>query len=174
MTVEPNSDIANFAGDISEHARLSNGFVLELGPAHGNGSTAAIQNGLAGHPNPLHISVDRIDYMDFKPEVPWWHLIIGDSRSTETFADVFIAAKDRRPGLIFIDTDHTYEQMAAELPLWAIMAAPETIWLFHDTQMFGQRNVEMIRAIEKFAQQNGWVYDDYRTEPHGLGRMRRL
>jgi hypothetical protein len=50
--------IQNFMGEITRHARASNGYVLELGCGKGTGSTLAIQRGLENHPTPLHISVD--------------------------------------------------------------------------------------------------------------------
>jgi len=165
--------IINFMDDIAEAARQSNGFVLELGVAAGTGSTIAIHEGLAGHPNPLHISVDHQDYMAVKPEVPWWHLVIGDSREFSTLVNAVLISHPRMPGLIFVDTDHVYDQMLAEVALWSRLATDETVWLFHDTHMFGVRNDEMIRAIEEFATENGWVWEDWKTEPHGLGRMRK-
>jgi cephalosporin hydroxylase len=167
--------IDNFMDDIAEAARHSNGFVLEIGVATGTGSTIAIQEGLASHPDPLHVSVDYQDRMVVKPEVPWWHLVIGDSRSPETVNGVLWKASlpdgCRLPGLIFIDTDHDYDQMRPELATWSPLATPETVWLFHDTWMFGVRNESMIRAIEEFAKPNGWRYEDFRAVPHGLGRM---
>jgi cephalosporin hydroxylase len=164
--------ILNFMQDISDVARASNGFVLEIGPGIGTGSTVAIQEGLAGHANPLHISVDHRDYMEWKPEVPWWHLVIGDSRSRMTLLEVASISDPRIPGLIFIDTDHNYDQMHAELPIWMPMAGDETVWLFHDTHMFGAPNDSMVRAIKAW-ECYGWVYDDWRPETHGLGRMRK-
>jgi cephalosporin hydroxylase len=170
--------IINFMDDIAEAARASNGFVLELGVASGTGSTIAIQEGLADHPNPLHISVDHQDYMAIKPEVPWWHLVMGDSRRLETVnkaLQVIPLVEGRRlPGLIFVDTDHTYKQMAAELAVWSALATDETVWLFHDTWMFGNRNDDMIRAITEFAGAKGWTFEDFRPVPHGLGRMRKI
>jgi len=163
--------IENFLVDIAEAARASNGFVLEMGVASGTGSTLAIHDGLVSHPDPLHVSVDLVDHMYWKPEVPWWHLVLADSRSVHAVKKV-LTITSRTPGLIFIDTDHTYEQMAAELLLWSPIAGEDTVWLFHDTYMHGQYN-HMTDAIREFAPQYGWKYDDFRTQTHGLGRMRR-
>ena len=167
-----NGAIQNFMADITQHARDSNGFVLEIGPGWGTGSTLAIQRGLAEHPRPLHISVDQADQLRWRPEVSWWHLVIGDSRQIRTMMEAGRIAKDRRPGLIFIDTDHNYRQMAAELVVWSVAADEDTIWLFHDTHMWGQPNTDMVRAIESFAGATDWVYEDFRQQAHGLGRMR--
>src|SRR5215471_13730645 len=123
---------------IEEYARKSNGFVLEIGPGRGTGSTWAIQQGLKDHTNPLHVSVDHQDYMDWKPDVSWWFLVIGDSREHMTAA--LAVDDDRVPGLIFIDTDHNYEQMKDELQVWWPESNEETVWLFHDTYMLGKYN----------------------------------
>ncbi len=174
MTFERGQDgaIANFMPDITDAARESNGFVLEIGPAKGTGSTLAIQEGLVGAREPLHISVDHQDYMEIKPDVPWWHLVMGDSRQIATYVDVARIARGRIAGLIFIDTDHNYEQMSRELPIWALAAEHgTTTWLFHDTWMHGECN-HMNDAIKEFAAANGWTYEDWRTDAHGLGRMR--
>src|SRR5215510_6625435 len=113
--------------EIEKAARESNGFVLEIGPGIGTGSTWAIQEGLLDHhPYPIHISVDHQDYMQWKPsKMAEWQLVIGDSRDPETKAKVYnafyrwgISLRDYGLGLIFIDTDHTYEQMKAELAVW--------------------------------------------------------
>lgn len=165
--------ISDVMPDIEEHARNSNGFVLELGVQYGDGSTVSIQRGLAGHPNPLHVSVDIDDRTLWKPDVPWWHYIIGDDLLTETRGHVLDVCGARRPSLIFIDTIHSYEHMQAELNLWSPLACPETVWLFHDTWTCRG----MTLAITEFASANGWIYEDYRKDTGiyqcGLGRMTR-
>jgi len=162
--------IQNFMRDIEDHARLSNGFVIELGSGLGTGSTYAIQRGLQGHPDALHFSIDLLDRMIWKPDTKGWKLLIGDSRSEASIGQV-APDKARYPGLIFVDTVHTYAQLLSELKVWEAVAGLETVWLFHDTYMHGTRNTDMIRAIEEHIKATGWVYDDYRTEAHGLGRM---
>lgn len=161
------------ADSIIEAAAQSNGFVLELGVWTGTGSMAMIQEGLENHGDPLHISVDWQDIIETKPTTPWWHLVIGDSRSEMTMQAVRAVSGARRPGVIFIDTDHNYDQMRAELALWGNLAYDGTVWLFHDTYMYGPPNVDMNTAIMQYAARNGWTYDDYRQDSHGLGRMRR-
>jgi len=165
--------IGNFMPDISAAAAQSNGFVLELGVATGTGSTVAIQEGLAEHHNPLHISVDKLDYMTAKPATPWWHFICGDSKAVTTRSAVCTIADIREPGLIFIDTNHDGDQIRQELRVWGPWATEQTVWLFHDTWMFGVHNDSMVGAIKEYADRNGWIYEDFRPEPHGLGRMRR-
>lgn len=164
--------IANFMQDLRDTARASNGYVLEIGVGKGLGSTLAFYEGLCGHDNPLHVSVDMQDYMEWKPDVPWWYFLVQNSTVRTTVHEVMERFLDRMPGVIFIDTHHTYDHMQCELMMWSRLAGPETTWLFHDTYMSGPRN-EMVLAIEQFAQSNPvWVYDDWRTEPHGLGRMK--
>ena len=169
--------IADVMPDIQAYAHQSNGFVLELGVQYGDGSTVAIQRGLAGHPNPLHISVDIEDRMVWKPQVEWWHNIVADDTDQRTMWSVLALVTERygerRPGLIFIDTIHSYEHMQQELALWSYVATDSTVWLFHDTWSCKG----MTAAIREFAQANGWTYDDFRCETAtsqcGLGRMRK-
>jgi hypothetical protein len=178
MNYPPNAGvsgtISDVMPDIEEHARNSNGFVLELGVQYGDGSTVAIQRGLENHPDPLHISVDIDDRMVWKPDVPWWHSIIADDLKPETLQSVLKAASGRRPGLIFIDTIHSHEHMNAELALWFNIAAWDTVWLFHDTWSCKG----MTAAIKDFAFANRLVYEDLRMDTGvyqcGLGRMRRI
>jgi len=163
--------------EIEKAARESNGFVLEIGPGQGTGSTYAIQQGLEQYFEPLHVSVDHQDYMTWKPDVDWWKLVIGDSRDPFTAQRVaIIMAKslvNRYAGLIFIDTDHTPGQITKELELWNPFAGNETVWLFHDTYMNGIYN-PMTDAIKEWAEENGWIYEDVSKESHGLGRMRKI
>jgi Methyltransferase domain len=172
MIIGQDGAIANFMDDISDAAKNSNGCVIELGPGMGTGSTIAIQNGLKDHPAPQHISVDIRDYMEVKPQVEWWHLVIGDSRHQATVEAAF-RLMGQLAGLIFIDTEHTGAQITWELTRWLPLAGQRCVWLFHDVYMFGKRNDDMVNTIQQFADKHNWIYDDFRTEAHGLGRMRR-
>jgi hypothetical protein len=165
--------VGPLADSIIDTVLNSNGFVLELGAHTGEGSTAMIQEGLEYHPDPLHISVDWDDQLTaHRPKVPWWYLVVGDTRDMQTLVEALIISGDRDPGVIFIDTDHNYDQMKAELELWGSLATKETVWLFHDTHLYGTPNVEMTRAIKEYAESHDWIYDDWRQDSHGLGRMR--
>lgn len=163
--------ISDLMPDIEENARRSNGFVLELGVQYGDGSTVAIHRGLLSQTDPLHISVDIDDRMIWWPPVPWWRIIVGDDLLQETFDRVVNLCGSRQPGLIFIDTIHSYAHMQAELKLWSPLAAADTVWLFHDTWTCRG----MTQAIQEFAASNGWAYEDYRRDTGvyqcGLGRM---
>lgn len=165
-------DIDNYMPYLEEAAKRA-GTVLEIGVGKGTGSTLAFAHGvrLSDHSEPFMISVDHQDRMEWKPDWPWWHLIMGDSRHISTLDKVqllYVAPVN----LIFIDTHHTPEQITPELELWQAMADRHTTWLFHDTYMMGQYN-PMVDAIKEFAAKNGWIYEDVFTDPHGLGRMYR-
>lgn len=167
-------DIENCVDTIREHARNSNGFVLEIGAGKGDGSTIAIQEGLSNHPNPVHVTVDIEDDMTlYKPSVYWWHFVKGDSTLLYTLlmVDDITRIYLRKPGLIFIDTFHQYQHLKRELELWQSVADKNTVWLFHDTWMCGEYN-KMTDACKEFARDNGRVYEDLITEAHGLGRIR--
>ena len=64
--------------------------------------------------------------------------------------------------------------MKEELELWSNLSHSGTVWLFHDTHMWGHPNPDgMVEAIREFAEREGWRYEDYRKQQHGLGRMTR-
>ncbi len=184
------SGVGPLMGDISWMALKSNGFVLELGVFSGEGSTTAIQEGLRYYAlanqesqfykRPLHISVDwdGRNLIANRPDKDWWRLIEGDTRDPASLyvaqgLSDFYRPNSSKAGLIFIDTLHDYDQMKAELELWQGIADDETVWLMHDTWMYGVKNEGMVKAIEEFAKEYGWRYEDYRQDSHGLGRMRR-
>jgi cephalosporin hydroxylase len=172
---EDNVDIAPLMPRLQEFASKA-GFVLEIGCGAGNGSCRAFRRGLALSPakDKLHISVDIMDGHPCydRPTESYWHKVTGDSRDRATAEAVKAICGDRRADIIFIDTDHTYEMMEKELPNWAEFAHDGTIWLFHDTWMFGCFN-EMQNAIKEFSERNGWRFDEITRESHGLGRMQR-
>jgi len=171
---EPTVDIAQHLGKIEEMCEGA-GFVLEIGCGAGNGSTRAIQAALEKTQGfRLHVSVDADPYQPRyeRPDVAWWWKVQGDSREPETALRVLAIAGKMKADVIFIDTDHVYDVMQKELPLWAQFAHSGTVWLFHDTWMGGPYN-HMTDAIKEFAVAEGWVYTDLSTSSHGLGMMRR-
>lgn len=173
--------IENFMPIMEEYASKS-AYVLEIGCGTGDGSTTSFTQGLEkrGGDDRLYISVDNnYDpnsvfqlFSQFRPNVPYWHFVSGDSTKPETREAVEQIAGERKPDIIFIDTIHDYEHMSRELAVWGSYAHDGTIWLFHDTYMFGVYN-HMTEAIKGFAQANGWEYWDISTEMHGFGGMRR-
>jgi hypothetical protein len=102
---------------------------------------------------------------------------LGDSIEQETVDKCFETLgmhgwdKTKKADLIMIDTIHEYDFLKQELEMWKQLAHDKTIWLFHDTWMFGQYN-HMTDAIKEFAQKDGrWEYVDITKEAHGLGAL---
>ena len=151
------------------------GIILEIGVGHGNGSTRAFARGMERSQHKVKMQIG----VDFDPERPqlkpekYWYEVHGPSEDPETAAKVEKQILEgRKADIIFIDTDHTYEQMEKELPIWAQFSKSETLWIFHDTWMWDVYN-HMTDAIKKFAGREGWVFNDYSREAHGLGLMYR-
>lgn len=157
------------------------GVIVEIGVGHGNGSTRAFARGLERSPRPsnhkLHVGVDwDPERPQIKPNHPWWIEVHGASENPDTAQTVLLILDEHAVGphadIIFIDTIHTYEQMYIELPIWGNLAGPETLWVFHDTNMWQVFN-HMTVAIQEFAHVNDWEFLEYALESHGLGVMRK-
>jgi cephalosporin hydroxylase len=170
------ADINNYMPLLEEYASQA-AYILEMGVGEMDGSTVAFTKGLErrGGADRMYISIDNdgghapeANY----PQVPYWVFLVGDSRDPLTRSAIQRWAEDRKPDLIFIDTHHVYEHMEQELKVWGSYAHDKTLWLFHDTYMFGPRN-HMVDAIQEWADANGWEYFDIRTDQHGLGGMRK-
>jgi cephalosporin hydroxylase len=175
------SGVKNLMGDIAWHAYKSNGFVVELGVFAGEGSLRAIQDGLEAFRyrnlalETLHISVDwdPTNLSEHRPKVSWWRFVQGDTRDDSTLAAVNAIAEGRKAGLIYIDTLHDGHQVKAELELWSQIATDETVWLGHDSWMYGVYNEDMMKAVIEWAAAHNWKYEDYRQDSHGLWRLTR-
>lgn len=172
--LEDQYDIAALMPDLERFASSAS-FILEIGTGHGNGSTRAFTKGIEESPqiDKLYISVEWQPAKFYeRPNLWYWHLVVGDSRDEHTLFDVVEICEIKKADIIFIDTHHTYEQMQQELEVWKWLAGKNTRWLFHDTWMMGEYN-HMTDAIKEFCVRNpGWEYSDYRTDSHGLGMMR--
>jgi hypothetical protein len=173
---------------------------IDIGTYKGTGSTRYIRKGMEKNSDKdkVFISIDIKDEReDFFEQREWEHYILGDSREQKTVdkcrkilnnkkytekikkefspelkkMGVHIEA-NRLADLIMIDTIHEYDFIKQELELWKQLAHPKTIWLFHDTWMFGFYN-HMTDAIKEFAEASGiWEYVDITKEAHGLGMLR--
>lgn len=169
-----------YTPDIKMHLPVIRGlasrtsFVLELGPNKGIGSTRAIVQGmkLNSKSDKLFITVDLKDKLLVEPKVDYWRQVVGDSTEESTFLKVKKICLDRKPGFIFVDTNHEYEHLKKELALWSRLAGDKTVWAFHDTYMFGVYN-KMTDAIKEFARDNDWKFIDYSQRSHGLGIMKK-
>jgi cephalosporin hydroxylase len=150
---------------------------IDIGTCKGTGSTRYIRKGMEKNPakNKVFISIDikdeRQTFYDFEQH-PWEHYILGDSREQSTVEKVKKIIGDRPADLIMIDTIHEYDFLKQELKMWQEFADKNTVWLFHDTWMFGAYN-HMTDAIKEFAAESGiWEYVDITQETHGLGMLR--
>ena len=151
--------------------------ILEIGCGHGNGSTRAFERGLKSIENPKcllkHITVDiDPERPQAKPSITpfyYYKAVSGDSREALTYKTVL---RHSPFDLIYIDTDHTYEVMQAELSTLHAegLIHDDVLLVFHDTWMFGAYN-RMTDAIKEFAQSLDWVFNDYTKVSHGLGLM---
>jgi hypothetical protein len=184
-THEMRPDVVGLLPLLYELARRAT-HVLEIGCGNLNGSSQAFLQGLAeyrSHPlhDPRFVSVDLHDPAGFPLDGSWyagypalarcgfWDYVRGDSREPETVrqAQRSLGAK---PDVVYIDTEHTYEQMAAELDLWMpLVGTPGTLWLFHDTWMSGEYNT-MTDAIKERCPDTH-AYADLRVDSNGLGAL---
>ena len=155
---------------------------IDIGVCKATGSTRYIRKGMEKNPakDKIFIGIDIKDEReDFFEQRDWEHYILGDSRDEKTLLKVGKILQDRDKkicpngaDLIMIDTVHEYEFIKKELELWKQLAHAKTVWLFHDTWMFGTYN-HMTDAIKEFAEASGiWEYVDITQEAHGLGMLK--
>ncbi len=154
--------------------------VIEIGVGKGNGSTRAFRNGLKKSiaTYKAHICVDQeLLNPRERPAQDYARIVYGRSQDSMTVKVASAVLQDviglKIPAdIIFIDTDHTYEQLATELELWSVFAGPQTVWLFHDIFMGGGFNA-MTNAITDYAAANPqWEYTAITLECHGLGMLK--
>jgi hypothetical protein len=149
---------------------------IDIGVCKATGSTRYIIKGMEKNPakDKIFIGIDIKDEREdfFEPKL-WQHYVLGDSRKLETVLKVQkIIENTKGADLIFIDTIHEYEFIKEELSIWNQLAHAKTVWLFHDTWMFGTYN-HMTDAIKEFAEESGiWEYVDITQEAHGLGMLK--
>lgn len=149
-------------------------FILEIGIFWGTGSARAFTRGLkkSDKLNKLYISVDWDPAVPLeKPDLDYWHMVYGWSTKNTTLEQVKGICGNRKADIIFIDTTHNYETLSLELRVWSNLADQNTLWIFHDTYMYGQYN-HMTDAIKDFCKNfSEWEFIDYTKESHGLGMM---
>jgi hypothetical protein len=158
-------------GDFAKGKKVA----IDVGVCKATGSTRYITRAMAEDKSTdkVFIGIDHLDQReDFFELEPWQHYVMGDSREQSTIEKCKKILGDRKADLIFIDTVHEYDFLKTELNLWKQLANENTIWLFHDTWMFGFYN-HMTDAIKEFAQESGiWEFVNLTKEAHGLGLLK--
>lgn len=147
---------------------------IDIGVCKATGSTRYICKGMATNNSQgkCFIGIDHEDLReDFFEQEDWQHYVLGDSREQTTVDKCKELLHGRKADIIMIDTIHEYEFLKQELEMWKQMAHDQTVWLFHDTWMFGPYN-PMTDAIKEFAEASSkWKYVDITQEAHGLGAL---
>jgi len=173
MSLPDQSDIAYHMPFLEEVAAVAR-IIIEIGVGTGAGSTRAFARGLKRSPAEvkMHIGVDiRPEGVEEAPD-SYWYFVCGPSEAPSTAIKVAELIPDHAADIIFIDTIHIYEHMELELPIWERFAGYRTLWIFHDTWMFGIYN-HMTEAIKDFCNLHPeWEFVDHSREAHGLGLMR--
>jgi cephalosporin hydroxylase len=127
---------------------LARGNVVELGTRSGV-STAALLAGVERRGGRVW-SVDIDDCAHLYAGHPQWTFWQSSSTDADTVQD--IATYHGPIDLLLIDTEHTVEQVTAELALWAPLMRPGGHICLHDPETFpGVR-----RAILTFCAARGW------------------
>ncbi len=142
--------------DIQHHLpllySLARGNVLELGTRTGV-STAALLAGVEAHGG--HVwSIDVDDCSGLFAGHPQWRFVQGSSTDPEMLCHTHSVDGGIPAGfdLILIDTEHSWEQVTAELTLWQRHIAPGGTICIHDPETFpGVR-----RAVTEFCEARGW------------------
>lgn len=141
--------------DIQHHLpllySLARGNVVELGTRSGV-STAAFLAGVEKRGGYVwSVDIDP-NCVDLYKDNPRWAFFHGSSIDKATVVQIMRHLPNLAIDVLFIDTDHTYEQASAELALWSEYMRPGSVILMHDPETFpGVR-----RAAEEFAEAKGW------------------
>jgi len=158
-------DYPNIKDHLPRLEQAAKGNVLELGSRDG-ASTASF---LAG----VEKKGGFVWSVDVDPQWAgaWqghsqWQFILADSCDVEKIDAAGL--KGVQLDLLFIDTEHTYEQASKELALWADRVAPTGQIILHDTAEFpGVR-----RAIEEWMAKRTGVTVDFLNNCNGLAVIR--
>ncbi len=123
---------------LADFAAMSNGVIVEVGSGCGDGSTHAFELGLRVNPAKYtrHISVNLHPVGGGWEPQENWKFIQGDSRECPTVEGVRLSLLGYIPGIIYIDTEHSYDCLRRELEIWPDLGDEKTLYLFHDVQGF--------------------------------------
>lgn len=146
---------ANTQSDIQHHLPLlfssARGTVVELGTRSGL-STAALLAGVeirGGHVT----SIDIADCSHLYRGHTQWTFIQSDS--TAPYIADRVLDDGQRIDVLFIDTEHTYQQAKLELNYWSPRMRDTGVILMHDTETFPG----VKRAAIEFARSQDWRLD---------------
>lgn len=149
--------------DIREHLpylyQIAKGVVVELGARYGASTSAFVaakEDGLC----------DAVFSFDIDPSCSRLLEIPGYAENLTLFIGESTKIPDEVPNqidILFVDTEHTYAQVTAELNAWLPRVKDGGLLLFHDTEL-----PEVKRAIEEHPMlQNSIMV--YLENSHGLG-----
>lgn len=96
---------------------------------------------------------------------PFWTFTLGN--------DLEVPLEDLpRPDVLFIDTDHTFDQTVAELRRFVPLVAEGGVVLMHDTLLtWDHPEYEVPRALDAFCAETGRTWEELSVPPYGLGRI---
>lgn len=141
--------------------KIAKGNVLELG-TRGGISTSALLAGVeknGGHV--FSVDLDEACGRTFEGH-PNWTFVHGDSLALPDSPVYQLMAS--RYDVIFIDTDHTYDQLKAELLVWSPLVKPGGKIVMHDVLTFPG----MGAAAREFSQDKQLPYEIF-PGSNGLG-----
>ena len=133
---------------LADFAKFCSRPLVEVGSGCGDGSTHAFDLGRQkAHESTQHISVNLHPVGGgWEPINGQWKFIQGDSREISTVEAVKELLEDT-PGIIYIDTEHTYATLKRELEIWLQIADEDTLYLFHDVVGFPEMTVALLEAV---------------------------
>lgn len=171
------SDIQEYLPIFYEQARSRPSVrVLELGARRGNSTLAFLAGAKesGGHVWSADID-DVLRYPDgMKPwkDIKRWTFVQGDDLAAETQAKL-----PGEVGILFVDSNHEYEHVKAELHAYVPRVVPGGVALFHDTDLLSwpgytpPKGIPPVRqALDEYCQETGreWVNV---AGTYGLGVM---
>lgn len=129
---EDRRDYPNIHEHLPRLEAEAHGVVLELGSRDGS-STGALLAGVAARGGEVwSVDSDRTCAEAWYGH-PRWHFLCCDSVD---IAALWAAGMPERIDVLFIDSEHTYEQARKELFTWLPHLAPGGVVLMHDTKTF--------------------------------------
>lgn len=107
------------------------------------------------------VEIDPTPVPEWLREHPQWTLVVGDSLDHHEAAPHDV-------DVLFIDSDHSFEQTFAELNAYVPHVRSGGVVLLHDT---GGHQPGVKKAIDLFCDPRGWEWEDD-PNSYGLGTIR--